>query len=741
MTLQSSTSADKNNNLKYLLGTLKRSWTQCVINFVVTFFLGPVLLLLVTNSYTETIYRNKNIPGLVNTIGATYSFYCVIAAILAVISAIVAFNYLNSRVSVNFYHSLPFKRTRMFLTNYISGIFSFVVGFGLNYLICIIIPAACDMGFSECFPVITSVFLNSLLYFVFIYSLTVLIGMTTGLAAVGWLMTIAAVAILPAIKLCLNALKGFYSSNFWIDYFLEYEKFLPTSPVVILFDNKAFSFKSLFVILILTAAFTVGALVLYHYRLSEKSGNPFVFTRFASFVKYAIMFPVSMGFAIIFGYMGDSNFFWVLFGSVSGSVLAWMVMNSIIAKSARSMFTAVKGMIIFTVIVTLFNSCLTLATEPVDNFILEHKALVSSVSVEIDGYGKMARYTFKDDENIDALLEIINDSKSDGLFGSGYADAEIYDKYYEKEYNVKIDGKEYYIGQPGTDRLRVRAAVKTYFGYEIARSFSITDSMLDANNNLYNYFEELEKLANSEEYKNELLAKIDAVDESYRFYVTLEPNMIKDGKIKLTRNYDTLDIINNYSNNRYIDEYAELIEAYRKDALNISFEHYNAPVIGEMQLRDNNYSSYVYLPITVNFTNTLEYLKECGIINSVDYAYDVAQAIDTVYIYDYYTDKVMTVKNEAEKLQIFKSVDTYDMYTQYSSYFNTVDHRYRVFYSVEVIEEHYYNKSESYDFEVMIAEAHPEVQYATESSINTGTARCEFISGKVPVFVEAYFAR
>ena len=753
MILQNSISADKNNNFKYLLETLKRSWTQSVLNFIVMFFLGPVLLLLVTNSYSNTVYHStngeaiynaKNIAALVETINTSYSFFCIFAAMLALISAVVAFNYLNSRVSVNFYHSLPFKRTRMFFTNYFAGIFSFVIGYTVNYLICILIPAVCDMGFAECFGPITSVFLNSLIYFIFIYSITVLIGMTTGLATVQRLMTIVAIVILPIIKLCMNGLKGFYSSVFWADYFLEYEKFLPTSPVVILFENKPFSLKSLIIIIVLTVVFTVGAVVLYHYRLSEKSGNPFVFSKFASFVKYFVMLPASMGFAIIFGYLGDTNFFWVLFGSISGALLAWMAMNSIIAKSARSMFDAPKGMIIFTVIVTLFNSGLVLATEHIDNFILNNDMLISSVSIELDGGGKLGRYTFKEDENVAVLLDIITDSKNDnGEMVDSYIEQPYssYDYAYYKEYNVNIDGKEYYVGEPGTDRIRVRAAVKTHFGYEIARSFVITDRMLNEYNQRYNYFDELESIADSEEYKSELLKKIDAIDTDYRFYASLEPNMIKDGEIKITRRYDSGYIFNNYSNRYYNEAYAELVAAYRKDAENISFGHYNSPVIGQIEVRDSNYSTYLHLPITLKFTNTLEYLAKCGIINSSDYAYDLSEALDVIYIYDYETDKIMTVENAAEKLSILESVDTYDIYSQYSSYFNTVDHRYRVFYPVEVIEEYYEegNTVSVHDYEVVEVREYAQATAKADTSRSEGTARCEFISGKVPAFVESYF--
>lgn len=739
MTSQNSISADKNNNFKFLLGTLKGAWTQGVISFSVIFFIGPILLLLACNSYDATIYRPKNIEGLVSSIFSVYSFYNVVAAMLAVFFAIAMFNYLNSRVSVNFYHSLPFKRTRMFFINFFSGIAMFSLGLVLNYLICIAIPAVTDMGFAECLPAISSVFINAFIYFIFIYSMTVMIGMTTGLAPVQWLMTVAAVAILPAIKLCVNLLKSFYYNEFWLDYFLEYDKFLSTSPVVVLFENKAFTLKTKIIFLSLAVLFTVIAVILYHYRLSEKSGNPFVFGKFASVIKYLIMFPASMAFAIIFGVLGDENLIWLIFGSISGAVVAWMIMNSIINKTARAMFTAVKGMIIFTAAVTAFNIFLTCAVEPIENFLL-NDAFVKSVTLELEGYSELSRVTFKEDESKNALVEMMSIEAEDtgvdyetyiipqssSLETNGLTEDSV-----DPDGYITIDGTDYYVGYYDTDRIRVRAVAKTWFGYEIAREIIINDRV-------YDYFDKLKTIADSDEYKRAITDKIDTLSEKSRIMVDIKPNMIKDGKIFITFDDGELKGFNNYSDTVYSkDIHGELLEAYKKDIETVSFESYNAPVIGQICINVENSLSYgsVTLPITTKFTNTLQYLKRCGFINSVDYPGDLAEVIEAVHVYDYKTGEVITVKDTDLKKEIFESVDTYDIYCQYGSYFNTVDHRYRVLYEYSYTEEQRYNE---YRYEDTYS-TEPTVVELVETYEGNGTARAEFICGRVPAFIEEYF--
>lgn len=733
MTLRNSTSAD--NNRKFLFGTYKSTWTQCVLNFLVMFFVGPVPLLMMANSYQAridfdgTIYRDKNIEGLVSAISESYAFICVFASILAVISAILAFNYLNSKVSVNFYHSLPFKRSRMFFTNYTAGIFSFLAGFILNYIISILIPLFTDMGFEKCLPVLTSVFLNAVLFFLFIYSLTVMLGMTTGLPVIEALLTLLAFVILPALRIFTTALRSFDAVNFWGDYFLEYEKFVCTTPFVILFENKAFDTKAVIVMLVIIALSIALSLILYYRRLSEKSGNPFVFGRFASFIKYLVMLPVSMGFALLFGYIGDESFFWLLFGSISGAVVAAMIMNSIILKTARAMFTNLKGIVIFTVAVTLFNSALVLASEPIDNLLLKNEWLIKSVSIELDGSGREGRYTFKEKENKEALLDIINEDYT-GI-DEYYTDRVIN----RKDYTLTIDNKEYYIGEKGVDRLRVRFVAKTVFGYDIAQYYTITDRMLE-DGNFESYFDELKIIADSKEYRKLLSEKIDSIDESYRIYLSVEPNMIKDGTICITRSYDDYSIFNNYSNRHFTEEHRALLDAYKKDIENIGFDDYNVPVIGNIRLTDDNYYSSFSLPITLNFTNTLEYLVKCGIMNSTDYAGDLAEALRVIYVYDYETDKYMTVQDIDEKRQILESVDTYDIYNQYSSVFNTVEHRYKVFFPYKYEEE---DKTTYYYDDVYYEEMYYEQAEKTTVSVSDGRALCEFINGKVPAFVTEYF--
>ncbi|MBQ4136587.1 MAG: hypothetical protein IJD67_00615, partial [Clostridia bacterium] len=72
-----------------------------------------------------------------------------------------------------------------------------------------------------------------------------------------------------------------------------------------------------------------------------------------------------------------------------------------------------------------------------------------------------------------------------------------------------------------------------------------------------------------------------------RLSVELRPNIIKDEKIGVTVGDEKLVHFNDYSQVRYDPElHEELFAAYEKDIESISFDSYNAPVIGQIYVRD-----------------------------------------------------------------------------------------------------------------------------------------------------------
>lgn len=743
MTFRSLTSADKNCNFKFFVATLKSAWTQGVIYFIITFLLGPVLLLIAANSYKGNMFREKNIPGLVEAIGESYFLFYLIGACVAIMCAAFMFNYLNSRVNVNFYHSLPFSRTRMFFNNYLAGITVFAVSFGLNYLIAISIPAVTGMGFIECFPVLSSIFGNSLLYFLLFYSMTVMIGMLTGFVPVQWLMTVIAIAILPAIKLGTVLLQSFESTVVWTDYYLSFKQFMYITPAAYLFTNTKFSFVTKLLFILFTIVFTVAALVIYHYRKSERSGNSFVFNRFASIVKYVVMFPAAIGCALIFGAIGDGELFWLLFGGVIGCVLAWMIMNSVINKTTRAMFKGVKGLLIFTAVMLAYICGVVFGTDYVfENFITADTT--RSITLQIGGNGELGEFEFKEKENREAIISILD--KYDAQFAPGEPhdpySVVSKDEYYKSYDYVTINGKEYYLNYPGTVSKRIHVVAKDIFGIEHARSMSLYTIRADVR-------DELRTIANSNEYKTQIYEILDGIDENTRIGLFVSPNEIDNGMMIVNSNSEVFPI-NMYSAttfntvNRTKYDFG-FIEAYKRDisgAMIYGDDLYDmlcSPAIGYIQLRQYNVygeSSYVELPITEKFTSTLEWLEKCDIIESKDYSGDVAEVIGDVYVYDFETRNIMTVNDTDKKAELVALSGIGIENSGADSFFAIPNHRYSVIVTYEYInrysDEVYYTEKGG----TITVESVSDDSYNKNSRVTT----LHILGDKVPEFVEAYFS-
>ncbi len=741
MTSRSLTSADKNCNFKFFLSTLKSAWTQGVIYFIITFLLGPVLLLIAANSYNETVYREKNIPGLVETISESYILFYLLSGCIAVMCAIFMFNYLNSRVNVNFYHSLPFGRTRMFFTNYLAGIAVFTVAFGLNYLIAISIPAFTGMGFFECFPGLSSIFGNSMLYFLLFYSMTVMIGMLTGFAPVQWLMTVIAVAILPAIKVGTVILQSFWNTGVWSDYYLSFRQFMYITPAAYLFTNNKFPLSTKLLFILFTVVFTVAAIIIYHYRKSERSGNSFVFTRFASVIKYVVMFPASIGCALIFGAIGDGQLFWLLFGGVIGCVLAWMIMNSVINKTTRAMFRGVKGFLIFTAVMLAYICGIVFGTDYVfENFITADTT--RSITLQIGGNGELGQFEFKERENREAIISILD------KYEVQYAPGEPHDAYsvlsksdYYSNYDyATINGKEYYLNYPGTVSKRIYVVAKDIFGIEHARALTLFTIRADIR-------EELRILANSNEYKTQVYEILEGINEDTRVGLFVSPNDIENGNMIVNNNSDVFPL--NYYASTYFNAKNRakydfgFIEAYKRDisgAMIYGDDFYDmlcSPAIGFIQLRQyNEYgeSSYIELPITEKFKSTLEWLEKCGIIESKDYSGDIAKVIGDVYVYDFETRTTMTVSETDKKAELIALTGIGIENSGADSFFAVVNPRYSVIVNYDYInryrEEVYYEKYGSVTVEPVSDDSYNK---------NSRTVTLHVLGDKVPEFVSEYF--
>ena len=234
---------------------------------------------------------------------------------------------------------------------------------------------------------VLSMFGYSVLIFFTVYFITVFVGMFCGTTGVQFVMTGVVLFIVPATMACVLLLMDEHMVYLDISWYLE-NIILYTSPIIRLFWLYDLPLGVIEIILYALSAlvFAVLALLVYLRRGNENAGNPIVFSRAATFLKFIIMIPTTIAMGVWFGEMGGG--LWQIFGFIAGAVLTFMLINAVFTKNARAIFKGVRGLIVFLVIFGVCFVALVFDVLKYDEYIPGDN-LVSRVQISInnDNYG------------------------------------------------------------------------------------------------------------------------------------------------------------------------------------------------------------------------------------------------------------------------------------------------------------------------------------------------------------------
>ena len=264
----------------------------------------------------------------------------------AIVCGAASFSYLHNKRKVDFYHSVPVKREMLFSVSFLTGILIPAV----SYLVCLILSAGVAAGYgTDVGKVLSSGLLGwgfHMLYFWFIYSVTVLAMVLTGNLIVGLLGSLVFFIYFPVLGAILD---GYFSTFFhtystWAgkttigeflvklspaaDYFMAYGKLsVGEGCSMLLFGSGAAA-----------AVITAISLILHRRRPSEAAGKAMAFAPTKPVIRIALVF--------LFGMMGGLFFWslqstvgWAVFGSVAGTVLCHCIVEIIYHFDFRKLFS------------------------------------------------------------------------------------------------------------------------------------------------------------------------------------------------------------------------------------------------------------------------------------------------------------------------------------------------------------------------------------------------------------------
>lgn len=680
-----------------LLNTLKRKWTTMLLIAIIMFFVLPVPLMMVFSA-NAALYEGY--PEQLINMTEEWSYvirYALvpISSVLAVVMSCVMLRYLHKKVSVDFYHSLPIKRGKLFASQLVSGYLILLIPTAVMFVIALIVITA-NGGMTG--NVITGSLVTlgeGIVYSLLFYGLASLVGVVTGVTAVHLILTGVAIFIVPIIYGVSVAFCGIFVDNMWDSWYLSEGVLSKLSPVLNFIINAETRTTPVQVVLYLLFAalcFALAYIVYLHYR-SERAEISVIFPALGEVIKYLVLFPATLGGGLIFYYMMNSGW-WTVFGMICGGLLTFMLANTILNKTAKAMFRGWKGLCVYAgviavLMVMLFN----------DVFGINSQVTGGLRKVEAVFEGDTRVMTFTEEETMEALRQFNNKKTGDSKDWGDYR----YDRYLA----IDSDDTSFYVSD-SLNRIKLRVVYYPKFGLPIAKELWIY--------NKSDYESELRTLLDSREFSGQYAKMWASVStsEGDSYFDTIYCMTFDD---KVRKNYVSTYKFSELSpvkvrnalaadtGNVNFDTFQQLSFGFLNTACEIDYEHNGV-----------NWSDrWLRIPLTPEKTSLLELLYEAksSNIRPEDYLKEYAKAVGEVTVYDLETDEKETFKDPGDVLEILGSLSVLgqEMYGSDYCQFTLNDPRYLAIYSLE------YYDGES-------ATGMSKTEYV-----------CAFRLGKVPAFV------
>lgn len=335
----------------------RRSWLLA-LSVVVFFLLGPVNCLMNLENQFRMVQTNMGYYTLkdlkewyLGFVGFNNGLLMAAICIFAVLCGITGYQYLHSRTKIDLLHSIPVKREKLFMVQYVSGLLFFLVPYILCMLICLLIGGF--QGVVTARHILCSVGGVGLgtLYFLMIYHVAILAMMLTGKILVGVLGTAVLCGIGPAVSM----LQSRMCSTFFETYFTTVSDtdtafrsaLSPVGAYVYvsgrLSGDGKFPGVFLLAAVLLTVVLLVLDLWLYHRRPSEAAENAMAFGRTESIIKVCMIVPASLWVGVFLGSFNSSDTSVAIGWFIFGIVISLLILHTVVEFIYHMDFRGILG--------------------------------------------------------------------------------------------------------------------------------------------------------------------------------------------------------------------------------------------------------------------------------------------------------------------------------------------------------------------------------------------------------------
>ncbi len=335
-------------NTAFFLGELRRSWANSLL-YALIYFFGMVIPML--NDYS-TILRSDfyDRTRYVDYSDIPFELFSVYAFGIAVWAAISGMRYLHKRISAYHFHSMPIRREGLFFVKSAVALSDFLIALLPNLAAAAAIFASVKASLMP----ILYIGLYSLLAFAVGYSFCVLIGSLCGTRSFHLILTGIVGFLGPAILSAVYLIADSMTSYLMVDYLTDYRGILGYSSPFIFFISQLERFTLLplgaaLALILFSVVCFVGTVLILRIRPTEGAETPVIFKPIARILKYTVMSLAAVFFGYFFEEIFNNDFIWAIFGIVSGAVLSFMLMNVLLTRNARKMFSGAIGLLVFAV--------------------------------------------------------------------------------------------------------------------------------------------------------------------------------------------------------------------------------------------------------------------------------------------------------------------------------------------------------------------------------------------------------
>lgn len=266
-----------------------------------------------------------------------------LVVVASVIIGMSSFGYLNSKSKVDFYHSLPVRREKLYVVNYIAGILIFAIPYAIMLVAGAFIVTIQGGVWGGFWLETVAGYLLNMVYYSLMYTVVIIAVMMTGNRIVAYLGVMVFNFLIPCVS---TVIRSFYmvffvtwSYNTYYDIFWSWHisPFMEYIEQAVNYRDGGFS---LVAVVVAVAVTLLGALlggVLYRQRPSEAAGKAMVFEITKPVIRVILVVLSAVSFGLLLWAI-ESSIGRAVFGIVCGGTVAHCVIEIIYHFELRKLF-------------------------------------------------------------------------------------------------------------------------------------------------------------------------------------------------------------------------------------------------------------------------------------------------------------------------------------------------------------------------------------------------------------------